>query len=182
MKIEEPSDVYLEGLWWESHGIIMGKVLCQVRNTLIRQGTGPPSRFESRCSAGSFSPDAWEVRGTERDMLISVPDSCLLRPRGAEYSQAGPPFTAQCIWTLNNSSAVASVTYHESWQSTKDVSTLTDEQISTASWKNQTGEIWSKFCYFDSFILANLANTWEVYLWELINGGFSLHFLFLHLL
>lgn len=29
-----------------------------------------------------LSPDAWEMRGTERDTLISVPDSHLLKPWG----------------------------------------------------------------------------------------------------
>jgi len=40
------------------------------------------------------SPDAREVRGTERDALTSLPDSHLLQAVGAEYPRAGAPYTA----------------------------------------------------------------------------------------
>lgn len=77
--------------------------------------------------------------------------------------RAGSLNTSQDSWTLKDSLATAPVIHHESRLSTEDVYLLICKQIYGANCKNQTREIfWSKFCQFNDFILANLANIWKV--------------------
>lgn len=158
---KDPSPISLEGLLWRSHGLVTWKVLCELRNTRIRQGLGQ-SRPDCDCSEWSAS----QLRDAVGKELTNSSAWRLPHPRGGDWIPLGPDpcihHSKGRLWKILRPQLLSSILRapwaprmfvfqfaNRSIQRVVKIKHVTSSALSLASWRTWYWQVWQIFGKFE---------------------------------